>query len=64
MTIKATDLTGCTYYVQKLTSRKAVIFPYGVGTHEFPLNSNGTAKCVQWTLGTAVLNTSVKIENG
>ena len=64
MTIKATDLTGCTYYVQKLTSRKAVIFPYGLGTHEFPLNADGTAKRVQWTLGTAVLNTSVTIENG
>jgi len=64
MTITATDSGGFTYYVQKLTSRKAAIVPYGIGTHQFPLNSDNTAKRVQWTLGTAVANTSVKLENG
>lgn len=64
MTIKATDSSGKTYYVKKLTSRKAVIVPYGAAGHEFPLNSDGTAKRVQWSLNGAVLNTSVTIENG
>ena len=54
MTIKATDQAGKTYYVAKLTSRKAVLVPYGANGHQFPLNSDGTAKTVKWTFGAAV----------
>ena len=54
MTIKATDQAGKTYYVAKLTSRKAVLVPYGATGHQFPLNSDGTAKTVKWTFGAAV----------
>lgn len=54
MTITATDQESCTYYVAKLTSRKAVLVPYGAGSHQFPLNSDGTAKTVKWTFGAAV----------
>ena len=63
MTIKATDRSGKTYYVAKLTENKAVVVPYGASGHEFPLNSDGTAKSVMWTFGNAVSNTSVTIEN-
>jgi hypothetical protein len=67
MTISATDSTGKTYYVKKLTARKAVLVPYGTGPgatgHEFPLNADGTPQRVQWLLSDAVLNTSVKIDN-
>jgi hypothetical protein len=58
MTITATDSSGKTYYVAKLTSRKAVLVPFGTTGHEFV---SGTS--VRWTFGTAVLNTSVTIAN-
>ena len=54
MTIKATDQAGCTYYVTKLTSRKAVLVPFGGGSYQFPVNSDGTYKSVKWTFGSAV----------
>ena len=56
MTITATDSAEGTYYVKKLTSRKAVLIPID-GT-EF---ESGTS--VRWTFGAAVLNTSVTIAN-
>jgi hypothetical protein len=61
MTIKATDSLGKTYYVQKLTARKAVIVPYGTNGHEFPL-INSLAQQVPWSFATAVTGT-VQIEN-
>ena len=48
MTIKATDQSGATYYVTKLTSRKAVLVNID-GTPQF---ANG--KAVKWTFGAAV----------
>lgn len=64
MTIKATDGSGKTYYVAKLTSRKAVLVPYGAAGHEFPLNSDGTAKSVKWSFSAAsTANAVVQIEN-
>lgn len=57
MNIIATDSATGTYYVTKLTNRKAWI-TRGTGT-EF-----ATGDIVAWTFGTAVLNTSVKITNG
>jgi hypothetical protein len=53
MTIKATDQAGKTYYVAKITSRKAVLVPYGASGHQFPL-VNGAAQSVKWTFGAAV----------
>ena len=64
MTIKATDGSGKTYYVAKLTSRKAVLVPYGAAGHEFPLNSDGTAQSVKWSFAAAsTANKVVQIEN-
>lgn len=63
MTITATDSLSKTYYVQKLTAHKASLVPYGASGHEFPLNSDGTAQQVPWSLATAVTGT-VKIANG
>lgn len=54
--IEATDSAGGTYYVTKLTSRRATLTA-GTGT-QF---ASGTS--VQWTLGTATLNSTVKIPN-
>ena len=67
MTIKATDQAGKTYYVAKLTSRKAVLVPYGSTGHQFPL-VDGLAQSVKWTFGSAVAPTTgetgvVTIEN-
>ena len=63
MTIKATDQSGHTYYVAKLTARKAVLVPFGAPGHEFPL-VDGTAQSVKWTLGTpSTVNHKVQIEN-
>jgi hypothetical protein len=56
MNIIATDSASGTYYVTKLTNRKAYI-TRGTGT-EF-----ATGAVVAWTLGSAVLNTSVSITN-
>ena len=65
MSIKATDSAGHTYFVAKLTSRKAVLVPaanvHGVTTtigSQFV--SGSTAK---WTFGAAVAGTTVTIEN-
>ena len=65
MSIKATDSAGNTYFVAKLTSRKAVLVPAanvhgGVTTIGSQFASGTTAK---WTFGSAVVNTTVTIEN-
>ena len=54
------------YFVKKLTSRKVVIVPdtSSVTGHQFPAISTGVYQTAQWTLGTAVANVSVTIENG
>ena len=56
MTITATDNLGGTYFVTKLNGRKATI-TRGTGT-QFATDS-----AVQWTFGSATLNTTVKIAN-
>lgn len=58
MTITATDSSGKTYYVRKLTARKAVLVPFGTTGHEFASGSS-----VKWTFGSAVANVSVTIAN-
>lgn len=61
MTIKASDEAGGTYYIKKLTARKAVLVP-DTGT-EFPANSNGTYKAVKWSLTAAsTANGVVKLD--
>lgn len=54
--IRATDSAGGTYFVTKLTSRKATV-TRGTGT-QF-----ATGQSVPWTFGTATINYSVKIDN-
>ena len=57
--IIATDSGGATYYVQKLTSRKAVLYQKTVVTsYQFV-----DGQSVKWTFGSAVLNDTVTIEN-
>jgi len=56
MSITATDSAGGTYFVQKLTARKVVLVA-GTGT-QF-----ATGTTAKWTFGSAVLNTTVSIEN-
>jgi hypothetical protein len=59
--ITATDYTGTTYYVTKVTAHKARITPYGAGTHEFPL-VNGVGQVVPWTFDTlAAGDTGVRV---
>ncbi len=58
MTITATDSSGKTYYVSKLTARKAVLVQFGTSGHEF---ESGTS--VKWTFGSAVEDSSVTIAN-
>ena len=61
MTINATDSAGGTYWVTKLTAHKVLLFP-NTGT-QFLL-VNGSPQSVQWTFGTPVINSTVKIDNG
>jgi len=56
MSITATDSAGGTYFVRKLTARKAVLVA-GTGT-QF-----ATGTTAKWTFGAAVVNTTVTIEN-
>lgn len=56
MSISATDSAGGTYFVRKLTARKAVLVA-GTGT-QF-----ATGSTAMWTFGSAVLNTTVSIAN-
>lgn len=57
MNLIATDSVGGTYYVTKLTARRAVI-TQALGT-QF-----ATGSSVGWSLTTAVANVSVKLSNG
>jgi hypothetical protein len=54
MSIVATDSASNSYYVTKLTSRKAQVTPFTTG--QFAANA-----LVGWTTGTAIANVSVKI---
>jgi hypothetical protein len=55
--IIATDVNGSTYYVTKLTSRKAVVYQKSmVGSYDF---TNGQS--VKWTFGSAVAPTTGEI---
>jgi hypothetical protein len=59
--ITATDYSGTTYYVTRVTAHKARITPYGAGTHEFPL-VNGVGQVVPWTFDTLVVgDTGVRV---
>ena len=58
MSIVATDSTGCTYYVTKLTSHNALLTQFGGGSYEF---EDGTM--VRWTFDAPTLNTTVQIAN-
>jgi len=65
MSIKATDSAGRTYFVAKLTARRVVLVPAanvhgGVTTIGSQFASGTSAK---WTFGSAVVNTTVTIEN-
>jgi len=59
MMVNATDSTGATYYVTKISGRKATLTQYGGGAHEF---TDGTA--VRWTLSSPTLDTTVQLDNG
>ena len=65
MSIKATDSAGNTYFVAKLTARKAVLVPaanvHGDTTTIGSQFASGTT--AKWTFGAAVVNTTVTIEN-
>jgi hypothetical protein len=66
MTIAATDSDSKTYYVTKITSRKATVVPYGASGHLFPI-VNGQPQSVHWTMSSADTTydsaTTVIIEN-
>ena len=51
MTITATDSDSKTYYVTKITSRKATVVPYGASGHLFPL-VDGEPQSAHWTMTT------------
>ena len=65
MSIKATDSAGGTYFVKKLTARKVILVPAanvhgGTSSAGTQFASGASAK---WTFGSAVLNTTVTIDN-
>jgi len=65
--IIATDSGGATYWVTKLTARRAVLTPRGDGTPQFPLVDNGEGGTqpvsAGWVLSGAVANQSVVVQN-
>ena len=61
MSIKATDSEGKNYLVAKLTSRKVVLVPAALGGDAGTQFASGAS--AKWTFGSAVLNTTVTIEN-
>jgi hypothetical protein len=61
MSIKATDSAGGNYLVAKLTARKVVLVPADLDGSAGTQFASGTS--AKWTFGTAVVNTTVKIEN-
>jgi len=58
MIIVATDSTGCTYYVTKLTKNKATLTRFGGGSYEFADGSQ-----TPWTISSPTLNTNVQLAN-
>jgi hypothetical protein len=58
MMISATDSSGKTYYVTKISARRATLTQYGAGGHEF---TDGTSQ--KWSFDSAVLNDSVQLDN-
>ena len=64
MNVVATDSAGGTYYVVKLTSRKAVLVPAAVARLSSSAGSQfASGTSAKWTFGSAVLNDTVTIEN-
>ena len=64
MNIVATDSAGGTYFVKKLLSRKAVLVPAAVARLSSSAGSQfASGTSAKWTFGSAVLNTTVTIEN-
>ena len=68
--ITATDESGAHYWVTKLTAHRAVIWPKGDGTPQYPLINGTEPHRVGWTFGSAVAPGNpnhqlglVKIEN-
>jgi hypothetical protein len=64
MNIWAFDSEGKSYLVKKLTARKAVVYPFACSRLSASAGTQfaaGTA--VKWSFGSAVVNSSVKIEN-
>jgi hypothetical protein len=61
VSIKATDSAGGNYLVAKLTSRKVVLVPAALGGSAGTQFASGAS--AKWTFGSAVLNTTVTIEN-
>jgi len=62
-TVVATDATGCTYYVTKLTAHKATLTRFGGGSYEF-----ATGAAVPWTMngtsGTKAYSTQPYLATG
>lgn len=58
MMMSAQDSTGKTYYVTKISARKATLTQYGAAGHEF---TDGTSQ--KWSFDSAVLNDSVQLDN-
>jgi hypothetical protein len=64
MNIVATDSDGGTYFVSKLTSRKAVLVPAAVARLSSSAGSQfASGTSAKWTFGSAVEDTTVTIEN-
>jgi hypothetical protein len=65
--IVATDSTSHTYYVTKLTARRATLVPFGSAGHEFPLVADGKGGTepvsAGWVFSGATVNKTVVIEN-
>jgi hypothetical protein len=57
MAIQATDSTGNLYWASRITNRQCVV------TRQGTAGQFTSGQRVNWVLGTAVLNTSVKIDN-
>jgi len=64
MNIVALDSEGKTYLVKKLTARKAVVYPTAIARLSSSAGTQFVAgQAVKWSFGSAVVNSSVKIEN-
>jgi len=58
MDITATDSSGKTYYVKKITAHRATLVRYGAAGHEFATDAS-----VRWTFDSPTLDTTVQIAN-